>query len=516
MTRTLFRRSFVAAFTVAMFAADPGTKSAFAAADPAGKSAATDRASKNASTGIELKAQAKTGTSSTKETSSNAFQWKKPLIPVTDDFTLPNGLRVILSEDHSVPVAALAIIYDVGARNEVKGRSGFAHLFEHMMFEGSENVGKTEHFKYVESAGGTLNGSTHPDFTNYFEKLPSNQIELALWLESDRMRSLKVTSENFQNQLETVKEEKRSRYDNQPYVPASVKFGEMMFDNWANAHPTIGYFEDLEASSIDDVKSFFKTYYAPNNAVLTIVGDINPAEMKRLVTKYFGTIPRQSDPPRPNVSEKRQEKAKYAKVEDKHASMPGFWVGWRAPARREDSDYYALGVIEKILSAGESSRLYQRMIKGDQVALKADAGYDERRGPGAFEAMVIYKPGNSAEKVRGILYEELEKLKTAPVSKEELEKAKNQIMRSLLSSNSYVSLQRSLGRAELLAEYALFFGDPKLIDKDLEAYMNVSVEDIQRAARKYFDRQTAVVIDVEPKKESQQKKTGTASGTNKS
>jgi zinc protease len=184
--------------------------------------------------------------------------WKTPLIPIAQDFKLANGLRVIISEDHSVPVAAIAIVYDVGARNEVKKRSGFAHLFEHMMFEGSENIAKTEHFKYVESAGGLLNASTHEDFTNYFEKLPSNQIELALWLESDRMRSLKVTPENFENQLQTVKEEKRSHVDNQPYIPAAIKLEETIFDNWNNSHPVIGYFEDLEASSIDDVRSSSK------------------------------------------------------------------------------------------------------------------------------------------------------------------------------------------------------------------------------------------------------------------
>lgn len=422
---------------------------------------------------------------------------KKPLIPVTDDYKLPNGLRVVLSEDHSVPVAALAIIYDVGARDEKKGRSGFAHLFEHMMFEGSENVGKTEHFKYVESAGGTLNGSTHADFTNYFEKLPSNQIELALWLESDRMRSLKVTEENFKNQLETVKEEKRMHYDNQPYVPAAIKFDEMLFDNWANGHPTIGYFEDLEASSIDDVKQFFKTYYAPNNAVLAIVGDFDSSEMKKLVKKYFASIPGQPAPPKPDVSEPPQTKAKYAKLSDKHAKMPAFWVGWKAPGRR-DPDYYALGIIEKLMSTGESSRLYQRMVKGDQVALKADVGYDERRGPSGFESFIVYKPENKPEKVREILFEELDKLKNEPVKAEELEKAKNQILRSLFSSGGYSSLQRSLGRAELLAEYALFFDDPKLIDDDLQKYMNVSAEDVQRVARKIFNKDVATVVDIEP------------------
>lgn len=429
--------------------------------------------------------------------SANAADWKKPLIPVTEDFTLPNGLRVILSEDHSVPVAALAIVYDVGSRNEEKGRSGFAHLFEHMMFEGSENVGKTEHFSYVESAGGSLNASTHNDFTNYYEKLPSNQIELALWLESDRMRSLKVTEENFRNQLETVKEEKRSRIDNQPYTPAALKFEELLFDNWANAHPVIGSFEDLEASSVADVRKFFKTYYAPDNAVMAIVGDIDPKQMHVLVEKYFGSIPKQSKPAVPNVSEPPQTKPKYEKVEDKHAQLPAFWMGWKGPGRREP-DSYALGIIEKILSTGDSSRLYQRMVKGDQVALRADAGLDERRGPSAFEAFVIYKPGNTAEKVREIYWDEIDKLKKQAVEASELEKAKNQVLRGLFAAGSASSLQRALGRAELLAEYTLFFGNPKLVDSDLEAYLKVTPEDIQRVANKYFTREGVTVVDVQP------------------
>lgn len=435
-----------------------------------------------------------------------AADTKKPLIPVHADFKLENGLRVVFSEDHSVPVVAVAILYDVGARNEKKGRSGFAHLFEHMMFEGSENVGKTEHFKYIESAGGSLNGSTHPDFTNYFEKLPSNQAELALWLESDRMRSLKLTPENFQNQLETVKEEKRLNYDNQPYVPASIKFDEMLFDNWVNGHPTIGYFKDLEESSLDDVRAFFKTYYAPNNAVLVLVGDFDSKEMKPLVEKYFATIPRQEAPPKPDVAEGPQTKAKYAKVEDKHANLPAFWIGWRAPGRREP-DYYVLGVIEKLLSAGESSRLYQRMIKGEKLALKADAGYDERRGPSGFEAFVVLKPGNTPERARQVLFEELDKLKNKPIAADELEKAKNQIQRTLFA-NAHTSLQRSLGRAEQLGEYTLFFGDPKLLDKDLEAYMNVSAKDVQRVAKAMFNKDVATIVDIEPKEGKDEKPAG--------
>ncbi|HEY9871643.1 MAG TPA: pitrilysin family protein [Candidatus Obscuribacterales bacterium] len=424
-------------------------------------------------------------------------QWKKPLIPVTKDFTLANGLRVVVSEDHSVPVAALALVYDVGARNEQKGRSGFAHLFEHMMFEGSENVGKTEHFKYVESAGGSVNASTHPDFTDYWEKLPSNQIELALWLEADRMRSLKVTQENFRNQLETVKEEKRSRIDNQPYSPSYITFQETLFDNWNNAHPTIGSFEDLEDSSVEDVRKFFKTYYAPNNAVMAIVGDVDAGQIEKLVHKYFDSIPGQPEPPKPDVAEPVQTKPKRVTVKDAHAQLPGFWIGWKAPARREP-DYYALGVLENILSAGDSSRLYQRMVKGDQVALRADMWYDERRGPGAFSGFVMYKPGNTADKVREILLEEINKLKATPPTAEEVEKAKNQILRGAFAASGHKSLQRSLGRAQLLAEYTMFFGDPKYLDEDLEKYMGVTAEDVQRVARKIFTPEGMTVVDVEP------------------
>lgn len=423
--------------------------------------------------------------------------WKSPLIPVSKDFRLSNGLRVIISEDHSVPVAALAIVYDVGARNEVKKRSGFAHLFEHMMFEGSENVAKTEHFKYVEAAGGLLNASTHEDFTNYFEKLPSNQIELALWLESDRMRSLKVTPENFENQLQAVKEEKRAHFDNQPYVPAAIKLEETLFDNWINSHPVIGYFEDLEASSIDDVKQFFKTYYAPNNATMAIVGDVDPEQMKKLAEKYFGTISAQPTPPKPDVTEPVQTKAKYIKVEDRYAEQPAFWLSWKAPARR-DADYYALGIIEKLLSTGDSSRLYQRMVKGDQIALKAEASYEERRGPSSFETFVIYKPGTTAEQARKVLWSEIDKLKSESIPQEELVKAQNQILRSLFASGSELSLQRSLARAELLAEYGCFYGDPSLIDKDVASYLSVTPEDIKRVAAKIFTQEGSTVLDVVP------------------
>lgn len=424
---------------------------------------------------------------------------KKPLIPVSKDFTLANGLRVVLSEDHTCPVAAVAIVYDVGARDEVKGRSGFAHLFEHMMFQGSENVGKMDHFKYIESAGGSLNASTHADFTNYFEKVPSNQLELCLWLESDRMRSLQVTPAKFQNQLETVKEEKRMRVDNQPYVPASIKLEELAFDNWNNGHPTIGYFEDLEASSVGDVRRFFNTYYAPNNATMAIVGDFKSDDVAKLVEKYFGTIAKVTAPQRPNLAEPIQTKPKYLKMEDPQAQAPAFWMAWKAPARR-DKDFYATNLLQTILSTGESSRLFQRLVKGEQIALKVNTSYEERRGPSLYETFVVYKPNTTAEKVREALLAELDKVKTEKVSEAELQKAKNQLLRSLFSSGSYVSLQRSLGRAEMLAEYTSFYKDPSLIDEDIESYLKVTVEDIQRVAAKIFTREGSTTIDVVPVK----------------
>ncbi len=435
-----------------------------------------------------------------------AAEYRTPLIPVSRDFTLPNGLRVVFSEDHSVPVVAVAIVYDVGARNEQKGKSGFAHLFEHMMFEGSENVAKNQFMGIVEAAGGMTNASTHSDFTNYFEKVPSNQLETALWLESDRMRSLAVTDKNFKNKLETVKEEKRMRIDNQPYSPAALRFDELLFDNWTNAHPVIGSFEDLEASSVADVRRFFDTYYVPNNAVIAIVGDIDSNKAEALVRKYFATIAKGPKPPKPDVAEPTQAKAKYEKMDDKLAKMPAILMGWKAPPAR-DPDSYTVSIMQRILTGGESSRLYQRMVKGDQVALEASMGVDERRGPSALDATIVYKPGTTSQQAQDILWSELEKIKTTPVTDKELETAKNQILRTLFASGSYSSLQRCVGRAEILAENTLFYGNPNILDEDVQRYLNVTAADIQRVAKKIFTKEGTTIMDIVPveKAEAKQK-----------
>lgn len=426
------------------------------------------------------------------------LQVSKPIIPISKDFTLDNGLRVIVSEDHSVPVASFAMIYDVGARDEQKGKSGFAHLFEHMMFEGSENVKKGEFFKYVQSSGGQFNASTHADFTDYWERLPSNNIELSFWLESDRLRSLKITPENFKNQQETVKEEKRKRIDNQPYSPAAVKTDELIFDNWANKHPVIGYIEDLEAASADDAKNFFEKYYIPNNAVIAVVGDVNSNEIADYAKKYFGTIPKGKLPERPDVSEPETKTPRYLKTDDIHARSRVFWMAWKAPPRR-NPDAYVLHIIESLLTGGGSSRLYQRLVKEDQTALRVRTSYTQRRGPSEFDIFVVQKPGTEADSIRKVIVEEVDKLKNGEVSDKELEKEKNQILRALYGS-SQSSLQRTLARAQILARYASFYGDPTLADADVDAYLGVTAGDVQRVAKKVFTEEGITVSDVIPVK----------------
>ncbi|HEU4391378.1 MAG TPA: pitrilysin family protein [Blastocatellia bacterium] len=416
-------------------------------------------------------------------------------------FQLDNGLRVVLSEDHSAPVVAVVLYYDVGSRNEVKGRTGFAHLFEHMMFQGSKNVGKTQQFAYVENNGGVLNGSTHSDFTNYYDLLPSNQLALALWLEADRMRSLAITPENLKNQQEAVKEEKRMRIDNQAYWPALEMMDQMIFKNWANAHPTIGSMEDLDAARVTDVKQFFDIYYAPNNAVLTIAGDISYAEAEELVRKYFTSIPRQKAPPPVDVSEPSGVSRDKAVVDDQHAQVPGVAIAWKIPERRS-RDFYAIELLKDILLDGESSRLYQKMVKEKAVSVEIQAFLDERRGPGAFTIFTVHKGEVKSEEVQALIEEEIERIKAEGVPEKELSKVKNQLRLSRFTEGGdegeHGSLQAALGRALGLAEHTLFDGDPSLINSEIDRYLAVTADQIKNAARKYFVAENRSVVYIRP------------------
>jgi zinc protease len=413
-------------------------------------------------------------------------------------FQLQNGLRVVLSEDHSAPVVAVAVYYDVGSRNEVKGRTGFAHLFEHMMFQGSENVRKAEHFKYIESNGGVLNASTHSDFTDFYEFLPSNQLELALWLESDRMRSLKITAANLKNQKEAVKEEKRLTYDNQAYWPALLKMDEMVFSNWANAHSTIGSMRDLNAATVADVSKFFSTYYAPNNAVLVIAGDIDSGEAEALVRKYFSSIRRHKSPPKVDVSEPSRVTERKSVIDDAHAQMPALSLAWKIPPRRTP-DFYAIALLKSILCDGESARLYQRLVKDRAVCLEVQGTLEARRGPGQVAVFAIHKPDAKADDVQSIVEAEIGRIKTEGVSLDELAKVKNQFRLDRFLSGSegeYSSLQTALGRALALGEFTMFDGDPALINSDISRYLAVTAEQIRDVARKYFVPENTSVLAI--------------------
>ncbi len=420
---------------------------------------------------------------------AETFQLPPTLI---QQFKLPNGLRVILSKDQVVPVVSVAVYYDVGSRNEKPGRTGFAHLFEHMMFQGSENVPKAAHFQYIFNAGGTMNGTTSTERTNYFETLPANYLPLALWLESDRMRSLKVTQENLDNQRNAVQEEKRLRYDNQPYVNAFLRINELIFKNSANAHSTIGSMEDLDAATIEDVREFFRIFYAPNNAVLSIVGDIDEAETRAMVEQYFGSIPSQPVPPSIDVSEPEQVAITHENYYDQLAPAPAFVLGWKIPPRRTP-DFYALSLAADLLFEGDSSRLYQKLVKGDESVVSIQGGVDERRGPSAWYIFALPKPGENVASIRTQISDEIKLLATSGPTEAEMEKLRNS-----LSNDAVRGRQSTMYRAQRLAEYALYDGNPQLFDSELEQYLSVTPDQIKSAVRKFLDGENRVVLDIIP------------------
>ena len=414
-----------------------------------------------------------------------------PPLPI-EQFSLSNGLRVVLSKDDSVPVVSVAVYYDVGSRNEREGRSGFAHLFEHMMFQGSENIAKTEHFQYVMKAGGTMNGTTSEDRTNYFETLPANQLPLALWLESDRMRSLKITPENFENQRKVVQEEKRFRYDNQPYINGILRLNEMVYTNFANAHSVIGSMEDLDAATVADVQEFFRIYYAPNNAVLTVVGSFETNEAKQLIEQYFGSIPAQPAPPPVDVSEPETVTATEDTFVDQFAPLPAFITAWKIPARRTP-EFHALFLAGKLLFEGDSSRLYQKLVKGEESVVQLFGNLDERRGPSAMWIGAIPKPGFDLEKIRQSIAAEIRELATIGVTEEEMQKLRNQLLNDEVRGR-----QSTMFRAQRLAEFALYDGDPTLVNTEFEELIRVTPEQIKTAVAEFLQTDNRANIDIVP------------------
>jgi len=361
-----------------------------------------------------------------------------------------------------------------------------------MMFQGSENVPKAGHFQYIFNAGGTMNGTTSTERTNYFQTLPANQLPLALWLESDRMLSLKVTQENLDNQRQAVQEEKRLRYDNQPYINAFLLINELIFRNPANAHSTIGSMEDLDAATIDEIRDFFRIYYAPNNAVLTIVGDFEEAEAQQLIEKYFGGIPRQPNPPPVDVGEPSEVGKAVGPYQDKLAPAPAFILGWKIPPRRT-ADHYALALAGDLLFAGESSRLYQQLVKTDESVVSIQGEVDDRRGPSAMYVFALPKPGQDVPSIRQQIFNEIKRLATDGPTTEEMEK-----LRNTLSNDSVRGRQSTLYRAQRIAEFTLYDGDPVLFDRELDFYLRVTPDQIKAVTGKYLDVENRVVLDVVP------------------
>jgi len=413
-----------------------------------------------------------------------------------DTFSLANGLRVITSEDHSTPIVAVDVWYNVGSRNERPGRSGFAHLFEHMMFQGSAHVEKAQHFQLVQRAGGSTNGSTQEDRTNYFELLPSNRLNLSLWLEADRMRSLAITDSNFHNQRETVKEERRLRVDNQPYGRAFTDGLTLPFDStacFAYAHSVIGDMADLNAAQLSDVQAFFDTYYAPNNATLVVVGDFNPTELRRLVLSYFGGIP--SHPaPTPVTCEYRLGPGMLRReFLDEHANLPAVVRLYRIPDH-DDADTPALELMNIILGQGESSRLNVTIVRREKAALGAGSFIPpSRRGPGATLVFAISNQGVEIDRVDTLLSAQIDTIRANGITADELTKAKNTFRAQFIGNRETV-----LNKAEELHHYAMFHAVMADINTDLDHFLAVTNDDIRRVAAKYLDPANAVILVVKP------------------
>jgi len=408
-------------------------------------------------------------------------------------FKLKNGLTVLLSEDHAAPTYSIAVVYNVGSRDEKTGRTGFAHLFEHMMFQGSENVAKGEYSALISQNGGSLNGTTDNDRTLYYETLPANQLDLGLFLEADRMGKLAVTQANLDNQRNAVQEERRLRVDNQPYGKTFEAVDDLAYDTFAYKHSVIGSMADLNAASLEDVQEFFKRYYAPNNATIAIVGDFKTDEALAKLKKYFEGIPAQPAPPKPDVSQPEQKAERRETLEDQFAQFPRIDIVYRIPPG-DAADYYALSVMSRVLSFGQSSRLYQKLVRDAEVATSANAFANQRPGPALLQISVTVRPGKDLAAVEKMVYDEVAKLQNQPAEDWEMDKVHMILRRSQVSG-----AQSTLNRAANLAVTVVEFGDANLVNTEYQKLGAVTKADILRVAKKYLVETNRSVIITTPK-----------------
>ncbi|MFU8819964.1 MAG: M16 family metallopeptidase [Gammaproteobacteria bacterium] len=412
--------------------------------------------------------------------------------------TLNNGLKVVLSEDTTAPVATVAVYYHIGFRNEPQDRTGFAHLFEHMMFQGSDNLGKMEFIKLVQSAGGSLNGSTRFDFTNYFQVVPAHVVETVLWAEADRMRSLAVTQDNLVNQQEVVKNEVKVNVLNQPYGGFPwLDMPQYANENWFNAHNFYGDLADLDAATLEDVRAFYQTYYPPSNAVVVVVGDIDPEQILALVKKHFGDIRTAPKPSQPDISEPRQEAAKRFSRTDPLAPRPGLAFAYHVPPRGTP-EHYAMTLLSTILAGGEDSLLHRKLVNERGYASGVGAAVNmlgnpfNYEGPMLWTGYLIHDPEHSADDIIADIDSVIEQLRSAPVDAAVLERAKVRFR-----SEHYDTLASGFGRADLLAAYALFDDNPAGI-RDIEAgILSVTPELLLATAREYLRPTNRTLLTLE-------------------
>lgn len=422
---------------------------------------------------------------------ASAYAQKGNKIEFTE-YDLANGLHVILHQDKSTPIVAVSIMYHVGSKNEDPERTGFAHFFEHLLFEGSENIKRGEFDKYITNAGGVNNANTSFDRTFYYELLPSNQLELGLWLESERLMHAKIEPIGVETQREVVKEEKRQRYDNRPYGSLLLE----VFKRAYSKHPykwiPIGSLEHLSAASLDEFIEFYKTYYTPENATLSIAGDIDIEQTKKLVEKYFADIPSTSrEIPRPEIVEPEQTEEVRDVVYDQ-IQLPAVVEAYHIPAQGTE-DAYALTMLSTLLSDGQSSRMYKSLVDEQQKAVFAGAFPFALEDPGLYLIYSIANMGVTAEDLESAIDEQIERVKNELISEEELQKIRNQVENDFVSQNSTMA-----GIAENLANYHVYFGDANLINTEIERFMKVTREDLKRVANKYLKKENRVVLHYLP------------------
>jgi predicted Zn-dependent peptidase len=418
-----------------------------------------------------------------------------PPLPI-DTFTLDNGLRVVVSPDHSTPVVAVSVWYGVGSAHEEEGRSGFAHLFEHMLFEETENLEDGELDRLVSRAGGIFNGNTTTDRTAYFEVLPSNRVNLALWLHAERMGRLVVSEENFETQREVVQEERRLRVDNQPYARAQLTQDTLSQDYLPYRHTVIGSMEDLEAAEVSDVEAFYRRHYTPRNAVLTVVGDVTPEQVRELAQEYFGAFPPgdpvpdlPAPPPVPRTDGERR-----AEVPDPLAQLPLLSMGYGIPPASHP-DQAALTVLSQILSTGESSRLYRRLVNEEEAALAFISNVGARLGPGTMIFAALPNQGHEIEVIESLIEDEIRRVQDAGVTDRELQKAKNQLRAQAVASRTTVQ-----SKATLLQQSQLFYGSAFEANRGPARLEAVTVEDVRRVARTYLVAENRTVVIARPQR----------------